>query len=550
MQHIAVRFYRGLSLAPPACVLARVVALALGFGLVGCGATDAGDEDEPLRRGLTAEISTLDPHFNVLVETTSVLLDLYEGLVRLDARGNVVPGVAESWTVSDDGRLYTFSLRSEARWSDGSALTADDFVWSFRRVVDPSTASPHAGKLVMVAGASEIVAGELLPEALGVAALDERTLRIELKFPAPYLLSVLTHPALAPLHAASIERFDRLFTRAGNLVSNGPYTLAAREDHQYVELERNPHYWDASRVGIERVRYIPFEEQFAQFAAYRVGQIDMTDVVPASGNEIVRDQFPSELHLRPTSDTFYYAFNMRQGPLASAPALREALSTALRREVIVNQVTGVGQPPAYSFVPPMFGRYDPPRLKTADLDQEARDAHAQRLLRKAGASTPSLRVIHNTNEGIRRITVAVASMWREALGVETQLANQEFGVFLQTLSDPSAWDVARLSWRADFDDPYAFLEIFTTGSPNNFVGFADPVYDDLIERSHRAQEPTQRNALLREAEQRLLDAHAIAPVFFYVDRVLAKPWVQIGDRATVKPLPTADLRWLPAAKSR
>jgi oligopeptide transport system substrate-binding protein len=412
--------------------------------------------------------------------------------------------------------------------------------------VDPDTASPHAGLLAMVRGANGVVAGDLLPDALGVVARNERTREIELEYAAPYLLSVLAHPAAAPLHAGSIERFDRLFTRAGNLISNGPYALAKRLEQQYIELVRNPHHSMRPPAAVARVQYLPFEEQFAQFTAYRVGQIDLTDIVPASGADIVRDQFPNELHLRPTKDTLYYAFNLRDGPLAESRELREALSTAIMREVVVSQVTQANQPPAYSFVPPMFAGYEPPRLPFAAWEQDAKDAAARALLESAFAGDkppPGLRVLYNTNDAIRRITVAVTSMWRQTLGVDTELINHEFGVFLQTLRDPTAWDVARLSWRADFDDPYAFLEIFTTGSPNNFVGYADAVYDELLERSHREHDPARRFELLRQAEKRLLDAHAIAPVFFYVDRVLAKPWVDVGARATLKPLPTADLRW-------
>ncbi|HEX7081959.1 MAG TPA: peptide ABC transporter substrate-binding protein [Gammaproteobacteria bacterium] len=518
-------------------------ALSAALAIAGCDVpAPATDDARVLRRGITAEIGTLDPHFSVLVEQESLLMDLYEGLVRLDARGNVVPAAAESWTIGADGREYTFVLRDDVRWSDGSPVEADDFVWSFRRLVDPATGSPHAGKLVAVRGASEIVAGRLPPDALGVTALDPRTLRIELETPAPYFLAMLTYPALVPLHAESVERFDREFTRPENLVSNGPYVLS-RRNQEYVELVRSQTYRNADRIAIERVRYVPFEQEFAQFTAYRVADIDLTDVVPASGLEIVRDQFPGELYVRPTKDTFYYAFNLREGPLADSPALREALSATIRREIITAEVTGIRQPPAYSFVPPMFAGYEPARVGFADLSPEARDEAAKALLERDGGAPPRLRVLYNTNEGIRLITVAVASMWRAALGVETELRNMEFGVFLDTLRDPSAWDVARLSWRADFDDPYAFLEIFRTGSPNNFVGFSDPVYDELLERSHRETSSERRLALLHEAEQRLLDAHAIAPVFFYVDRVLAKPWVDIGDRVTIKPLPTADLRW-------
>jgi oligopeptide transport system substrate-binding protein len=260
------------------------------------------------------------------------------------------------------------------------------------------------------------------------------------------------------------------------------------------------------------------------------------------------EAYRDELVINPTKNTFYYGFNLRAGPLADAPKLREALSMALSREIVVERVTRFGEPAAYSFVPPVFGAYDPPELPWVRWSAQRREAEAEATLAAESddrRDPGELRVLYNTNEGLRRITVAITSMWRESLGVEAVPENQEFGVWLQTLGDASAWDVTRLSWRPDFDDPFGFLEIFMSDSPNNFVGFADPEYDRLIARSHVAPDPDQRLALLRQAEQRLLDAHAIAPVYFYVDRILVKPWVEVGRRAVIEPLPTKDVRIVP-----
>jgi oligopeptide transport system substrate-binding protein len=513
--------------------------------LASCARQDAEPIGGVLRRGITAtEVETLDPQYSLQVEAQSLLHDLYEGLVRIDRNGTVQPAVAESWTVREDGLLYTFRLRPDARWSDGSAIEADAFVFAFRRAVDPATASPHAEKLLFVRGAREIIGGDAPPESLGVVASDARTLEIALANPAPYFLAMLADSALAPLHAASVQRHGTQFTRPGNLVSNGAYLLDARVGYQHIELVTNPHYWDRASVTVQRVRYVPYEEDFAQFSAYRAGDIDLTDSVPSSNMQMARDQFAGELAVRPAKDTFFYAFNLRAGQLAAVPELRQALSMAVQRDIVTRQVTNAGEQPAYSFVPPTFADYGGPALPWSSEPPRELESAARELLRAASTETdrrPPLRVLHNSNDGIRRVTVAVTSMWREALGVETELINQEFGVFLQTLGDPSAWDVARLSWRGDYDDPYSFLEIFKSDSPNNFVGLADAVYDDLLARSLRAQSPAARFTLLREAEQRLLDAHAIAPIYFYVDEVLAKPWVDIGERTYLKPLPTSSL---------
>ena len=521
--------------------MACVGLLALLSGA--CGAPDGPAADGVLRRGMTNEPDTLDPHFSQQTEAASLLSDLYEGLVVLGPQGGPQPGVAESWTVSPDGLRHTFRLRPAARWSDGTPLLAEAFVASFRRVVDPATASPHAGLLRLIAGAEEIIRGEAAPETLRVRASGDRELQIDLAYPAPYFLSLLAHGSTRPVHMPSLMEHGRQFTRPGRLVSNGPYVLVER-DREFVELTRNPHYWNSEAIEIDSVRYLSYEDESAQFAAYRAGQLDVTDEVPNSNVEQATGTYGEELLIRPTKDTFYYGFNLRAGALRDAPRLREALSMALQREIVVSRVTGFGERAAYSFVPPVFGTYEPAYLPWGRLEPTDRNARAMEIF-ESQPSRPArpLRVLYNTNEGLRLISVAVTSMWREQLGLESALENQEFGVFLQTLRDPTAWDVARLSWRADFDDPFAMLEIFLSDSPNNFVGYDDAVYDDLIARSHLQSSESARMELLRQAESRLLESHAIAPVYYYVDHVLAKPWIEVGNRASLRPLPTQDLRF-------
>jgi oligopeptide transport system substrate-binding protein len=517
---------------------------ALCVVLCACSVPEGPSPDGVLRRGITNEPDTLDPHFSRQTEMASLLGDLYEGLLVMSPQGGLQPGVAESWTVSADGLQYTFHLRPEARWSDGSPLLAQVFVDSFRRVVDPATASPHSGMLTTIAGASAIIVGDAGPATLGVRAIDDRELQIELAYPAPYFLSVLTHGATLPVHMPSLAQYGREFTRPGRLVSNGAYTLAERADRQYVELAKNPQYWNSGQIMVDRVRYVPYDSESAQFSAYRAGQLDMTDAVPNSAVELIADSYGGDLVVRPTKDTFYYGFNLRAGALRDAPQMREALSMALQRDIVVSRVTRFGEQAAYSWVPPIFSAYEPAQLPWQDWSSVQRMARAAELMAAGPAATrprDPLRVLYNTNEGLRLITVAVTSMWREELGIESEIENQEFGVFLQTLGNPASWDVARLSWRADFDDPFAMLEIFLSDSPNNFVGYSDAMYDELVAQSHLETNQAQRMALLRQAERRLLDAHAIAPVYYYVDHVLAKPWIDVGERAFLRPLPTKDV---------
>jgi oligopeptide transport system substrate-binding protein len=513
-------------------------ALFIGFGLLSlaaCGRQDATPTETQssaapivLNRGSGGEPDTLDPHRNEENSGAEILRDLFEGLTTETVEAHVVPGTAESWTISEDGRVYTFSIRDDARWSNGEPVVAEDFVAGLRRTVDPATASTYAQILYPIENAEAIVNGKLPPEDLAVRSIDARTLEIRLTAPTPYFLDLLSHGTTYPLHRASFAEHGTQFSRPGNLVSNGAYRLTEWVVQSHVKVDKNPHYWDAGNVQIDAVVFHSTEDVDAELRRYRAGELDFTFQFPASQFRWIQDNLPGELHNDPYISTYFYAFDMQQPPFDD-PRLRQALSMAIDREVVTEQVTAAGETPAYGLVPPGVQNYDAPRYAWAALPGEARVAEARRLYAAAGYSDSNpleIEIRYNTSENHRRIAVAVASMWKQHLGVDARLVNEEWKVMLQTRKDPSAWDVMRFGWVGDYNDAFTFLEIFHSAHGQNFPGYADAEYDALLESIANETDLERRRALMQRAERRLMDAYPVALLYFYANKHLVKPYVK------------------------
>lgn len=496
--------------------------------LAGCG----GPEREApganvLHRGLGAEPESLDPHRSRSMEAGDVQRDVGEGLTGYSAAGVLEPRAAERWEISEDGRTYTFRLRSEARWSNGEPVTAGDFVYSFRRLVDPATAAFYSQSVIDVANARAIVAGELPPEEIGVSAPDDLTLVIQLEDPVPYFLALLTHPSVFPVHRASIESGET-YARPGNFVTNGAYRLAGWELGSHIELVRNEHYWDDEDTAIDRVRWYVTPEPQVELNRYRAGELDITDSVPAEMFARVREQRPDELKVSPYLAVYYYGFNLTRPPFEDDPLLRQALSMAIDREVLAERIIGRGEQPAYSWVPPGVDNYEAPRLPYADLSPEDRRAAAKNLYEQAGygAENPArVEIRYNTSEIHQRIALAVQSMWHEVLGVETTLVNEEFQVLLSNMQAMEVTEVFRSSWTGDYNDAHAFLQVLRSGAPSNMTGYASVEYDSLLRRAAGQTDPGLRRLYLEEAERVLLADHAVIPLYFYVSKHLVSPRV-------------------------
>lgn len=480
-----------------------------------------------LRRGNGTEPETLDPHRAEGVTAANVLRDLFEGLVTEAADGELIPGAAASWTVSDDGLVYTFKLQPEGRWSNGDPVTADDFVYGLRRSADPATLSEYSAILYPIENAAEVVAGTLPPDRLGVRAIDAQTLEIRLHAPTPYLLGLLTHASTYPVNRKSVEQYGARFARPGKLVGNGPFQLSEWVVQSHIRLIRNPYYRDNVHTTLTEVWYYPVENAEAELNRYRAGELDMTQTIPARQIAWLRKHLPDELHISPYLGSYVFGFNTTQPPFRDAPKLRKALALALDRDILTSRISGAGELPAYSWVPPVSG-YTQQVPDWAHWTQARRNAEARRLYAEAGysASHPlRMQLLYNTESNHRRLAVAMAAMWREVLGVETELLNQEWQVFLQTRRSRIDTQLFRYGWIGDYNDPYTFAEILESKHGLNDMGYSNPRYDALLAAAARDGNPVTRMAALGEAERVMLDDMPIIPLYFYVSKQMVKPWV-------------------------
>jgi oligopeptide transport system substrate-binding protein len=490
-----------------------------------CGeSTNRTDSADVLRRGLAGEPSSLDPAVAADNFSFQLLQDLYEGLTVESVSGQILPGVASSWTIDPTGTEYTFHLRNSAHWSNGKPVRAEDFVFAWRRVLDPSRGSLVSDDLRPIAGASEIIAGRLPPTDLGVYAPSDDVLVVKLERPAPYLPQLLTHSATFPIYSEASARSHS----PESWVSNGPYILTKWLPGTSVELAKDPNYWDRERVSIAKVRYQIAPDQNSQLAQYRAGQIDITDVVPANAIPWINAEHSKELVVAPFLATAYFGINLSAPIFASNLRLRRALAMAIDRKRIA-AAQGFGQPPAYGFVPPGTWNYNPQNWQWAELGDAERIAEAKRLFSEAGYSPAKpirIRLLFNANIAIKQTAVLIAAMWKETLGIETELAEEEYRVFLQSRLDKSRWEVARLGWTADFNDASNFLDTFRENSPNNDSGYANHTFDALLDEAARNPDPDARRLILEAAERVMLNDYPILPLYFFVSKRLVKPYVQ------------------------
>jgi oligopeptide transport system substrate-binding protein len=514
------------------------------FGLSSCSSQEANSSREQvLKRGLAGEPASLDPAAAADNFSFQVLQDLYEGLTIESANGEVLPGVAASWTTNETGTEYTFRLRDSARWSNGKPVLAQEFVSAWRRVLDPSSASPVSDNLRLIAGAPEIIEGHLPPSALGAFAPSDKVLVVKLERPAPYLPQMLAHSAAFPVYSESSARSHAPAT----WVSNGPYVLLNWLPGTQLELVRNPDYWDAANVRIAKVHYQIASDQNSQLSQYRAGELDITDIVPANAIPWIHTEHPNELVVAPFLATAYFGLNLSTPALGSNVELRKALAMAIDRKRIA-AAQGFGQPPAYGFVPPGTWNYTPQNWSWSSFSDEERITEAKRLYAHSGytlAKPFRIRLLFNANTAIKQTAILIAAMWKEVLGIDTELTEEEYRVFLQSRHDKTRWEVARLGWTADFNDASNFLDTFRNNSPNNDAGYSNSTYDLLLDAAARSPDLNTRRQLLEAAERVMLSDYPILPLYFFVSKRLVKPHVhgvQLNplDRLTSKTLSMAD----------
>jgi oligopeptide transport system substrate-binding protein len=487
-------------------------------------------EEQVVYRGNGEEPTTLDPHQAVGVSTAHVLRDLFEGLTTESPDGRVVPGAALRWNISRDARTYTFYLRRDLVWSSGEPLNATDFVYSLRRAAHPDTASSGANALLPILNAREVLAGDLPAEELGVSLLDdEYTMQITLTGPTPYFLGLLASPVAYPVNRANVEEFGDQFSRPGNLVSNGAYTLKSWMPRTHIELEKNPNYREAADTHVERVYYIPTEEQATEVNQFRLGELDWTSEVPSNQFRWLQTHYPDELVISPWTGSYFFGFNLTREPFIDNPSLRMALVLAIDREIITEKVTRFGERPSFSLVPPGIDGYIPFSPEYADWTQEERNHEARRLLEQAGYSPENplrIEIRYNTSGNHKKIALAMASMWKQVLGINATLVNEEYRVFLQNREQKVLTQVFRAGWISDYNDPYSFLELFRTGHRGNDYGYSNSSFDALLDEIGTERVRARRERLMFEAERVLMTDNVIIPVYSHVSKRLVSPMLR------------------------
>ncbi|MBW4985618.1 peptide ABC transporter substrate-binding protein [Mameliella sp. CS4] len=461
------------------------------------------------------EFSSFDPQVVEDVNGSEVVRDLFEGLYNQNADGEIVPGVALSHTVSEDNMTYTFTLRDDAKWSDGKPVTASDFVYAWQRAVDPELASPYAWymELMSIQNGAAIIAGEKPITDLGVSAPDDHTLVVQLSQPLPYFAKMVTHATTFPAPKWAIEEHGQEWTRPGNIVSNGAYVLTEHVPKERSVRERNEMYWDNDKTVLERVVTLVIGDEAQGLTRWRAGEVDKTDI-PSGQFPTLKEEFPDQAYALPRLCNYYMTFNLKDGPEPFQDArVRQALSYALDRDVIVERVLQGGQFPAYTFTPGATDGFEVPEVDYANMTQAERDAKAKELLAAAGygpdGDTLSFTYLYNTSESHQQIAIVASQMWKQKLGVDVTLENQEWKVFLETRGNQN-FELARGAWCGDYNEASTFLDLLTSQSGYNDGKYSNARVDELMAEAKSSQDT---NPLYFEVEEILSQDMPVIPIY-------------------------------------
>ncbi len=480
--------------------------------------------------GNGTEPQGLDPHVVTGVQEFNIIRALLEGLVTEDPKTlGPLPGMAESWTISDDHKNYTFKMRKGAKWSNGDPVTAHDFVYSWKRLVSPGLASEYAYELFYLKNAEKYYNGEIDDfNKVGVKAVDDYTLVVELNNPVPFFLSLLNHHSFFPVHRATIEKFGKIDSRVskwtlpGNFVGNGAFILKKWELNKVIVVEKNPLYWNADIVRLNEIHFFPTDNEQTEERMFRSGQLHLTSTIPIEKIEVYREKSPRFLQIHPYMGTYYYMFNTEKKPFDD-PRVRKALAMTIDRKQIVEKITKGGQLPAFAFTPPDTMGFTPKAAIPYDIEG------ARKLLAEAGypdgKGFPECELLYNTLDAHRKIAVAIQQMWKTALNINITLANQDWKVYLDSTRTKD-YQIARASWIGDYPDPNTFLDMWTSYSGNNHTGWARNEYDDLIAGAAKTIDQKVRYSLFQKAEAMLVDEVPIVPIYTYTRVYLLRPEVK------------------------
>ena len=503
--------------------------------LIACSAGESnvvqGNRDGILHYGNGSEPQGLDPHVVTGVPENHIIRALFEGLaVKNPYTLEPEPGVAESWDISEDGRTVTFHINPEARWSNGEAMTARDYVWSWQRALNPAMGNLYAYMLYPVRNAEAFATGKLDDFGkVGVKALDDLTLQVTLNERTPYFIQLMDHYSTFALHRATIEKFgkatDRFtrWTRVENIVSNGAFRLKEWKLNRRIVVEKSDTYWDRDNVKLNGVVFYPTENIVSEERMFRVGQLHYTQSIPLDKIPVYRAMENSPYVQAPYLGTYYFLINTTRPPVDDV-RVRQALSMAVDRDKLNRTVLQGSNVAAYSITPPDTLGYYPPKLFGYDVEK------ARTLLADAGYPNgegfPPLELTYNTSESHRKIAVALQQMWKDALNIRVTLSNQEWKVYLDSVTQMD-FQIARRGWIGDYVDPNNFLDLFITGGGNNNTGFSDPRYDEMILRlAPQAETREERYAIFYEAETILMEQMPIIPIYTYTSKHLIHPSVK------------------------
>jgi oligopeptide transport system substrate-binding protein len=503
------------------CRLAAFLGLALWVAAPAAAET-------VLRLGNAAECGTLDPQRWNASPESNVIRNIYEGLLTILPGGTIGPGQAASWNVSPDGKVWTFTLRPGLRWSNGDPLTAEDFVYSFRRQVDPAVAADNAFLMASILNATAINSGtEKDLTKLGVEAPDPMTVRITLQAPNLALPNIL--PLLRPAHRASVEAYGRDAFKPRHIVSNGAYRLVEWQPQARIAVARNKNYWDAAHTQIDRLEFYPIEDPSEELKRYRAGDLDMTYTVPNDQVPFIKAALADEYHQEPWFGIFYLGFNLTRPPFKDNLKLREALTLAIDRDAMVDKIAIAGYTAAKGWLPPGIEGYPYPAGPWDGLSKEAREARARADYQAAGYGPEhplQVELTYNTSENNKRIVIAVAGMWKQVLGVQTALSNQEFKTFLDIRREKKTTQVFRAGYIGFYRDPVPLLDVLRADNPRDDVGYDSAAFETLYDAGAAALDPAERMADLAKAEAQVLTDLPVAPIFYYAAQHLIKPYVK------------------------
>jgi len=474
-----------------------------------------------------SEVSSLDPQKIEGVPESNIILNLLEGLTTTDNQGHVVPGAAESWQ-SEQGKVWTFTLRKEAKWSNGEPVTAADFVYSWQRLVDPKTASPYASYLqyAHIENIDAILSGKKKPDALGIKALDAHHLQITLSEPVPYFIALTGHTSLKPVNRKAIEQWGDQWTQPEHYVGNGAYTLSEWVINEKIVLRRNAGYWNNAKTVIDSATFLPIVSEASDVNRYRSGEIDMTNsALPPDLFPTLKKTLGAQVHISPLLCTFYYELNNKRAPF-NDPRVRTAVKLTLDRNIITEKIMGQGQIPAGGFTPPFIDGAELTEPDWMKLTQQQRNDQAKKLLAEAGYSSEkplTFRLLYNTSDVNKKQAIAAASMWSKNLGAKVALDNQEWKTMLDSRHQGN-FDVARATWCSDYNEPSTFLNAMLSNSSNNTAFYKSEKFDALMAKSLTVSD-RERAAIYQQAERQLDNDSAIVPVYYRVSARLVKPWV-------------------------